>query len=153
MYEACKKGYHQEYDSRCIVTVICAAFFHPCIAKGIFKQRGDFRNAGKKIKQVAKPETEIAIEVKRQQHICGGKPHGNDEQRDRTEKIPLHPAKTGNGDKDQNISQQIRHKIQGKDGTDDLIDHHINRIWRFCRKRSKGRISDGGFYGNIKHGD
>lgn len=61
MYEACEKGYHQKDYRYRIVPVIGTAFFHFRIAEGIFKQRNDLCKAGKEIKQIAKPETKIAV--------------------------------------------------------------------------------------------
>lgn len=153
MDEACKKGYHQEYYRHSIVPVIGTAFFHSGIAEGIFKQRDDLCKAGKEIKQVTKPETKIAIEVKRQHHICGGNAHGYDDQGDLAVKVAFYFAKTDYGNQNQNISQHIRHKIQSKDRSDDLINYHVNCIWRFCCKGDECGISDGGFYRNIEHGN
>ena len=61
MYEAREKGYHQKDHGHRIVPVIGATLLHSRIAEGIFKQRNDFCKAGKEIKQIAKPETKIAV--------------------------------------------------------------------------------------------
>lgn len=145
MDKACKKGYHQEDYRHRIVPVVGATFFHSGIAEGIFKQRDGLGKARKEIKQVAKPETKTAIEVKRQQRIGGGKDYGYDDQGERAVKIPFHFAKAGDGDKDQNIGRHVRHKIQRKNGADDLTDYHIDRIWRFRCEGNKFGIGDGSF--------
>lgn len=145
MYETRKKGYHQTNDRHCIIAVVGTAFFHFGKTEGIFKQCNGFRDASKKIKQVAEPETKIAIEIKRQHRICGGKDHRQKDQRDLAVKISICPAKTDDRDEYQKISQNIRCKIQSKDGTDDLIDYHIYRIRRFRCKGDEWGIGDGSF--------
>ena len=145
MYETCKKGYHQTDYRHRIVPVVGAAFFHSGKAEGIFKQRNHFCKTGKEIKQVAKPETKIAVEIKRQQRICGGKGYGQEDQRDFAVKVSFCLAKTGYGNQNQKITQHIRHKIQSEDGADDLIDYHFHRIGSFRCKRDKCWIGNGGF--------